>query len=82
MIDEKRSDQEIRELWAEHFPNRHHDLKSKTLCEVFRLVVEKCAAHSGADDEDLLFELHQVVDAFGIPPEEFYQVEKECSENA
>jgi hypothetical protein len=41
LVDEKLSDEEIRELWAEHFPRWLNDIKSKTLCEVFRLVVER-----------------------------------------
>lgn len=45
MADEKVSDDEIRELWTQHFLKRLDDVK--TLFEVFRLVVEQRTATGG-----------------------------------
>jgi len=76
MIDEKLSDDEIRELWAEHFPKRRNYRKSRTLCRALCLMVEQRAATDAIEDENLLVQVHRVIHYLGIPREEFYQMEK------
>lgn len=76
-IDDKLSNEDIRRLWAKHFPKRLEDPKSKTLCLAFYLVVEERAARNTTDDEDLLVEVHEALNYLGIPRDEFYQVERE-----
>lgn len=73
-------DDEIRELWTLHFPRRRHNVRSRFICDIFRRVVENRAAATGASDQDLLFELNNVLDSIGIPRAEFYQVEMEIGE--
>jgi hypothetical protein len=77
MPEGKLSDEEIRELWAKHFPKRHDDVKSQTLCEIFRLVIERRAADYAQRQDEIIEEVDHEFAAVGIPRSEFYQVEKE-----
>jgi len=77
MVDGKLSDEEIRELWAVHYPKRHDDIKSKMLCEIFRQVVERRAAWYGGDP---IVCLRHALAILRIPRDEFYQVEKETGD--
>jgi hypothetical protein len=81
MFENNLTDGNICELWKKYFPKRHRDEKAKFACEVLRQVVEQRAAHTGAQEKDLLFELSHVLDTIGIPREEFYQVEREAEDS-
>ena len=81
MNEDKLSDDEIRELWAEHFPKRLDDAKSKALCRSFCLRVEQRAARDATNDEDMFVEVHQALASLGIPRDEFYQAQLEQLED-
>jgi hypothetical protein len=58
------SNRQIKELWAEHFPKRHADVRSKELLDQLAAeVLER--AHTG--------ETYYVLLALGIPKREFDQ---------
>ena len=62
------SNKEIKNLWAEHFPKRNSDAKSKAALEEFVLdVLER--AHQG--------ETYYTLVALGIPKREFDQFRSE-----
>jgi hypothetical protein len=77
---EKLIDDDIRQLWAEHFPKRQDDSWSKTLCLAFCLTVERLAARHASDEDDVLPKVHEALDVMGIPRDEFYQLEKESDD--
>jgi len=79
MLEDKLSNDEIRELWAEHYPKRLDDIKSKTLCEIFRQVIERRAAWYGGDP---IVCLRHALAILRIPRDEFYQVEKGAKEGS
>ena len=60
--------QQIKELWAEHFPMRHNSEKSKALLEELVLTVLE-RAHEG--------ETYYTLVALGIPKREFDQFRSE-----
>jgi len=74
-------DKDIGTLWAEHYPKRMDDVKSKTVCLAVCLIVEqKAARNASADAEDLFDYIHRSLVALGIPKDQFYNVEKESGE--
>jgi hypothetical protein len=77
MLEEKLSNEEIRELWSEHFPKRLDDTKSRALCDIVRLVVERRAAWYGGDP---IVCLRHALASLRIPRDEFYQFEKETND--
>ena len=56
------SNKRVKDLWAEHFPRRRDDLRSKTLLDELVLDVLE-SAHTG--------ETYYVLVALGIPKREF-----------
>jgi hypothetical protein len=77
VLDEKLSDGEIRELWAENFPKRHDDAKAKAICMLLCGIVERRAAYDAINAENALVQVQRLLITIGIPREEFYQVERE-----
>jgi hypothetical protein len=65
---EQRSNKQVKDLWAEHFPKRHNDGKSKALLDELVLTVLE-RAHEGETYYTLL--------ALGIPKREFDQFRSE-----
>jgi hypothetical protein len=63
-------------LWAEHFPKSKESGVSKTLCMAIALILED-KAQAFATDEDLIDTLHHLLERFGIPKDQFYELEKE-----
>jgi hypothetical protein len=78
MLEDKLSNDEIRELWSEHFPKRLDNTKSRALCDIVRLVVEQRAAWYGGDP---IVCLRHALAILRISYDEFYQVEKESADN-
>jgi hypothetical protein len=70
------SDEEIGALWAEHFPRRNKDAKSKTLLLSFSTVIEDRAQNIVLSG-DLSDKVHHVCDKIGIPVAEFEQFREE-----
>ena len=73
-------DREIAPLWGEHYPKWRQNIASKT-APVSRIVMilEKKAPQVAAHD-DLIDKLHRLLERFGIPQEQFYEVEKELGD--
>ena len=65
---ENLSSRQIKELWAEHFPKRHNNGKSKAILEELVLAVLE-GAHEG--------ETYYTLVALGIPKREFDQFRSE-----
>jgi len=65
---ENLSNQQIKELWAEHFPKRHDNGKSKAILEELVLNVLE-SAHTG--------ETYYTLVALGIPKREFDEFRSE-----
>jgi hypothetical protein len=61
------------------FP-RLDDVKSRTLCLSFCLIIEQRAADLSASEDDIMDKIHEILVKLGIPKEEFYAVEKESSD--
>jgi hypothetical protein len=78
MDEDKLAPDEVARLWAKSFPKRHDDIKAKGLCMVFAQMVEILA--SQGDEEDEIVNVQEALKFYGIPREEFYQVEKETED--
>jgi hypothetical protein len=72
-------DSDIGPLWAEQYPKWKTSAASKTLCMALALTLED-KARSLVTDDDLIEKLHSVLNYFGIPKDQFYEVEKELPE--
>ena len=60
-------------------PKRNDDVCSKTLCLALCLIIERKAARN-VGDGDLIDEIHQMLEVFGISQDQFYEIEKESGE--
>lgn len=64
---------EIRELWAEGFPQRHENVRAFGLRQTLREVIEQRAAEYAQQADDIVEALHHELDSIGIPRGEFYE---------
>jgi len=78
---ERIEDGDIGPLWAEHYPKWKESAASKTLCMVFALMLED-KAQSIATDDDIIEKVSYVLNCFGIPKGQFYDLEREIGETS
>ena len=70
---------DIGPLWAEHYPKWKKSAASTTLCMAIALILED-KAQAMVTNDDLIEKLHYVLNCFGIPKDQFYEVEKALGE--
>ena len=70
-------DADIKSIWAEHFPKRLVDGRSKIVCARICLVLSHKAQHETA--ERWSKKLRLVLRKFGVPQKEFHRVKSECN---
>ena len=68
-------DADIKSIWAEHFPKRLVDGRSKTVCARICLVLSHKAQHETGDWRK---KLRMVLRKFGVPENQFHRVKSEC----
>ena len=79
-------DRDINRLWGEHYPKSKTSIVSKTLCLTIASIIQN-KARLFMDDKDLvdkvhfLLKLHFLLKHYGIPKEQFYEIEKEIGDH-
>jgi len=79
MIADKNRDRDIIRLWAEHYPKSKTSGVSMTLCMAIALMLED-KAQAIAINTDLIDKLHNLLERFRIPQDQFYEIEKEIGD--
>ncbi len=67
------SDEDVAKLWAEHFPKRNDDAKSKTLILAFALMVENLARRT-TPQGDWSDRIHRACVTLGVPKADYEQL--------
>ena len=68
-------DADIKSIWAEHFPKRLVNGRSKTVCTRICLVLSYKAQHETGGWRK---KLRMVLRKFGVPENQFHRVKSEC----
>ena len=79
MLVDRINDREITRLWAEHYPKSKTSGASKALCMTIALMLED-KAQAITTNTELIDKLHNLLDRFRIPKDQFYEVEKEMGD--
>jgi len=66
-------------MWAEHYPKSKTSGVSMILCMAIALMLED-RAQAVTTDADIIDKLHNLLDRFRIPKNQFYQIEKEIGD--
>ncbi len=72
-------DCDISRLWAEHYPKSKTSVVSKGYCILIAGILDD-KAQAITTDDDLIDKLLRLLDQFGIPEDQFYEMEKESRE--
>ena len=72
-------DRDISRLWAEHYPKSKTSVVSKAFCMIIAGILDD-KAQAVTTDDDLIDKLLRLLGHFGIPKDQFYEIEKEISE--
>ena len=70
-------DADIERSWAEHFPKRLVNARSKIVCTYIRLILSHKAQHETA--EGWSKKLGLVLRKFRVPEKEFHRVKSQCN---
>jgi hypothetical protein len=72
-------DKDVGVLWAEHYPNRSDNVLSTTMVLVLCFIVKERASH-GIPYGDWSDKVHHALADFGIPKDQFYEVENQMQQ--
>ena len=73
---ERIEDHEIGPLWLEHFPKYKRDVRFKALVLIFCKILQNKARHD-INYDDWSDKCHHVLVKFGIPKDQFEEIEKQ-----
>lgn len=75
-------DREVGRLWARHYPRWQQLGASRALCMAIALILQdkEDKAQSIATEDDLIDKLHDLLNLFGLPKDQFYEIEKEVGD--
>ena len=69
-------DRDINRLWGEHYPKSKTNILSKSICVTIALIIQN-KARLIMDERDLVDKLHYLLKQYGIPKDQFHEVEKQ-----
>ncbi len=72
-------DKDIGPLWSEHYPLHQKNRASETLCFALCAIIKQRAAF-GSPHGNWPHKIHKVLRAFGIPEDQFYEIDRELKD--